>query len=93
MLEEVNKGADFPDLRQVLVLSKPDWLRIQDEMNQVDKEKKRMIEEAKQREALHLQSVEVVKQWSDTFAVSCPLRIFFQINTIHPSLNEEVLLR
>lgn len=91
MFEEVNKGADFPDLRQVLVLSKPDWLRIQDEMNQVDKEKKRMIEEAKQREALHLQSVEVVKQWSDTFAVSCPFRIFFSNKYI--SVNEEVLLR
>lgn len=72
-----NKGADFPDLRQVLVLSKPDWLRIQDEVNQIDKEKKRMTEEAKQREALHFQSVEVVKQWSDTFAVSCPFRIFY----------------
>lgn len=64
--------AELPDLRQILVLSKTDWSRIQDEMDHVDKEKERMIEEAKQREALHLQSVEVVKQWSDTFAVSCP---------------------
>lgn len=70
--------ADFPDLRQILVLSKTDWLRIQDEINHVDKEKEKMLEEVKQREALHQQSVEVVKQWSDTFAVSF-LFFFFQI--------------
>lgn len=69
--------AELPDLRQILVLSKTDWSRIQDEMDHVDKGKERMIEEAKQREALHLQSVEVVKQWSDTFAVSCPPGSFF----------------
>lgn len=72
--DEVAKVAEFPDLRQILVLSKTDWSRIQDEMNHVDKEKERVIEEAKEREALHLQSVEVVKQWSDTFAVSYPSR-------------------
>lgn len=73
----MTKVAELPDLRQILVLSKTDWSRIQDEMDHVDKEKERMIEEAKQREALHLQSVEVVKQWSDTFAVSCPPGSFF----------------
>ncbi|XP_075896319.1 cilia- and flagella- associated protein 210 [Nelusetta ayraudi] len=66
--DEMTKVAELPDLRQILVLSKTDWSRIQDEMDHVDKGKERMIEEAKQREALHLQSVEVVKQWSDTFA-------------------------
>lgn len=74
--DEVTELVEFPDLRQILVLSKTDWLRIQDEMNNVDKEKEKMREEAKQREALHQQSVEVVKQWSDTFAVSCPPLFF-----------------
>lgn len=77
MSDDLNKVAEFPDLRQILVLSKTDWLRIQDEMNHVDKDKEKMLEEAKQREALHQQSVEVVKQWSDTFAVSCPPWFFF----------------
>nr|XP_046259523.1 coiled-coil domain-containing protein 173 [Scatophagus argus] len=57
-----------PDLRQITVLSKTEWLRVQDEMNQVNKEKESMREAAKQRESLHLQSEEVVKRWSNTIA-------------------------
>ncbi|XP_031153852.1 coiled-coil domain-containing protein 173 isoform X2 [Sander lucioperca] len=57
-----------PDLRQVTVLTKAEWLRIQDEINQVNKDKERMREGAKQRETLHLQSKEVVKLWSNTIA-------------------------
>ncbi|XP_028992422.1 cilia- and flagella- associated protein 210 [Betta splendens] len=58
----------LPDLRQVTVLTKADWLRIQDELNKVDKNKERTREAAKQREDLHLQSKEVVKLWSNTIA-------------------------
>uniref|UniRef100_A0A3Q3W2D1 Trichohyalin-plectin-homology domain-containing protein n=1 Tax=Mola mola TaxID=94237 RepID=A0A3Q3W2D1_MOLML len=58
----------LPDLRQITVLSKSEWLRIQDELNQANKDKERMMEGVKQREALHLQSVEVAKQWSNTIA-------------------------
>ncbi|XP_068185241.1 cilia- and flagella- associated protein 210 [Antennarius striatus] len=58
----------LPDLRQVIVLSKTEWLRIQDELNQVDKVKKKIREDVKQRQALHLQSEEVVRQWSNTIA-------------------------
>lgn len=60
-----------PDLRQVTVLRKAEWRRIHDEMNQVDRNKERIKEAAKQREALHLQSQEVVKLWSNTITVSC----------------------
>ncbi|XP_008398020.1 coiled-coil domain-containing protein 173 isoform X2 [Poecilia reticulata] len=57
-----------PDLRQITILRKTGWHRIQDEMNGVDKEKERLREAAKHREALHLQSKEVVKLWPDTIA-------------------------
>ncbi|KAG7227558.1 hypothetical protein INR49_005373 [Caranx melampygus] len=57
-----------PDLRQVKVLPKAEWLRIQDELNQVNKEKEKLREAANRREALHLQSKEAVKLWSNTLA-------------------------
>uniref|UniRef100_A0A665VHL9 Trichohyalin-plectin-homology domain-containing protein n=2 Tax=Echeneis naucrates TaxID=173247 RepID=A0A665VHL9_ECHNA len=57
-----------PDLRQVTVLSKAEWRRIQDELNRVNRDKERMREAANQREALHLQSKEAVKLWSNTIA-------------------------
>lgn len=68
--EEASRMMQPPDLRQVTVLTKAEWLRIQDDLNQVNKDKERMREAAKQREALHLQSKEVVKLWSNTIAVS-----------------------
>uniref|UniRef100_A0A3B3USN1 Cilia and flagella associated protein 210 n=1 Tax=Poecilia latipinna TaxID=48699 RepID=A0A3B3USN1_9TELE len=57
-----------PDLRQITILRKTGWHRIQDEMNGIDKEKERLREAAKHREALHLQSKEIVKLWPDTIA-------------------------
>lgn len=59
----------FPDLRQVTVLSKAEWQRIQRELDPPNPEKERRTEEAQEREVLHQQSVEVVKQWSNTIAV------------------------
>ncbi|XP_018540275.1 cilia- and flagella- associated protein 210 isoform X1 [Lates calcarifer] len=66
--EEASRMIQPPDLHKVTVLSKAEWLRIQDELNGVNKDKERMREAANQREALHLQSKEVVKLWSNTIA-------------------------
>ncbi|XP_059198595.1 cilia- and flagella- associated protein 210 [Centropristis striata] len=66
--ESASRMIQPPDLRQVTVLTKSEWLRIQDELNRVNKDKESMREAAKQREALHLQSKEVVKLWSNTIA-------------------------
>ncbi|XP_040913771.1 coiled-coil domain-containing protein 173 [Toxotes jaculatrix] len=66
--EEASRMIQPPDLRQVTVLTKAEWLRIQGELNQVNKDKEKMREAAKQREDLHLQSKEVVKLWSNTIA-------------------------
>uniref|UniRef100_A0A3P9N652 Cilia and flagella associated protein 210 n=1 Tax=Poecilia reticulata TaxID=8081 RepID=A0A3P9N652_POERE len=63
-----NTIAHICNLRQITILRKTGWHRIQDEMNGVDKEKERLREAAKHREALHLQSKEVVKLWPDTIA-------------------------
>ncbi|XP_071330355.1 cilia- and flagella- associated protein 210 [Trachinotus anak] len=63
---EASRMIQPPDLRQVTVLTKAEWLRIQDELNQVNKEKERRKEAANRREALHLQSKEAVKLWSNT---------------------------
>uniref|UniRef100_A0A146ZWD9 Cilia and flagella associated protein 210 n=1 Tax=Fundulus heteroclitus TaxID=8078 RepID=A0A146ZWD9_FUNHE len=57
-----------PDLRQVTFLEQTDWLRIQDKANGVDRDKERLREAAKHREALHVQSKQVAKLWPDTVA-------------------------
>lgn len=75
-MEESSKIIQPPDLQKVTVLRKAEWLRIQDEMNGIDKDEERMREAAKQREALHLQSKEVVKLWSNTIAVSPSTGLF-----------------
>ncbi|XP_077472964.1 cilia- and flagella- associated protein 210 [Stigmatopora argus] len=56
------------DLRQVTVLTKAEWLRIQDKSKGVDKEKERMMEAARQKRALQLKSKEMAKLWPDTLA-------------------------
>lgn len=66
---KVSRTFQFPDLRQVTVLSKAEWQRIQHQLDQHKPRKERMTEEAKEREILHQQSVEVVKQWPNTIAV------------------------
>lgn len=72
-----------PDLRQITVLTKAEWLRIQDELNKVHKEEESVREAAKQREALHLQSKEVVKLRPNTLAVSCLYRDFLRLNRLY----------
>ncbi|KAK2906101.1 hypothetical protein Q8A73_010044 [Channa argus] len=66
--EDSSRMIQPPDLRQVTVLTKAQWLKIQDELNRVNKDKESLREAAKQREALHLQSKEMVKLWSNTIA-------------------------
>ncbi|XP_035030936.2 protein CFAP210 [Hippoglossus stenolepis] len=57
-----------PDLRQVTVLTKAEWKRVQNEVNQGDRGKESMREAENQRKALHLQSKQMVKEWPDTIA-------------------------
>lgn len=58
------------DLRQVVVLSKSEWQRVQDSVNGVNRYNRSVIAAAEQREALHMRSKELVKHWSNTIAVS-----------------------
>ncbi|XP_066497266.1 cilia- and flagella- associated protein 210 [Hoplias malabaricus] len=67
--EEVKtEPSKMIDLRQVTVLPKSEWLRLQDSLNQVNKHQESLVEATKQREALHLRSKEVVKNWTNTIA-------------------------
>ncbi|XP_061091732.1 cilia- and flagella- associated protein 210 isoform X2 [Conger conger] len=66
--EETTPPVRLPDLRQVTVLPKADWLRIQDNLNHVNTHKENLLEASKERHALHLRSKEVVKFWSNTIA-------------------------
>ncbi|XP_076858787.1 cilia- and flagella- associated protein 210 [Brachyhypopomus gauderio] len=56
------------DLRQVTVLPKSEWLRLQERVNGVEKHRDSRTAAAQQREALHLRSKEVVKNWPNTIA-------------------------
>ncbi|CAB1435023.1 unnamed protein product [Pleuronectes platessa] len=57
-----------PDLRQVTVLTKAEWQRIQNEVKQGERDKESMREAENQRKALHLKSKQMVKEWPDTIA-------------------------
>jgi len=63
------------DLRQVVVLSKSEWQRVQDSVNGVNHHNRSVIAAAEQREALHMRSKELVKHWSNTIAVSIALEL------------------
>ncbi|CAK6954146.1 cilia- and flagella- associated protein 210 [Scomber scombrus] len=66
--EGASRMVQPPDLRQVTVLSRAEWQRIKDELNQVNKDDETLREAIEEREALHLRSKEVVKLWSNTIA-------------------------
>ncbi|XP_076025999.1 cilia- and flagella- associated protein 210-like [Genypterus blacodes] len=66
--EEASRRIQSAALRQVAVLPKAKWLRIQEELNHVNKDEERIREAANQRKALHQQSKDMVKLWSNTLA-------------------------
>ncbi|KAM9487155.1 cilia- and flagella- associated protein 210 [Clarias gariepinus] len=66
--EVSDKPSPPVDLREVIVLPTGEWRRIQDSVQRVNREQERLIAAARQREALHLHSQEVVKNWPNTIA-------------------------
>ncbi|XP_078085331.1 cilia- and flagella- associated protein 210 isoform X2 [Mustelus asterias] len=56
------------DLRQVTVLPKTEWQRIQDDLNGVNREADFIRAQKEEREILHLKSKEVTKHWTNTIA-------------------------
>ncbi|XP_041857250.1 coiled-coil domain-containing protein 173 isoform X2 [Melanotaenia boesemani] len=65
---EADKRIQLPDVRQITIVRKGDWVRVQDELNKWDKEMEHKREAAKHREALKLQSQELVKLWPNSIA-------------------------
>ncbi|XP_037542365.1 LOW QUALITY PROTEIN: coiled-coil domain-containing protein 173 [Nematolebias whitei] len=76
-----------PALRQFTVLKKTDWMKVQDDLRGVNKEKQRLREAAKHREALHLRSKEVVKLWSNTITSKGQKRL--EAKKIREQMEEE----
>jgi hypothetical protein len=57
------------DLRQVTVLGRGDWERIQFQLNKRQIEKERMQKAREERENLHQMSKEAVNNWTNTIQV------------------------
>ncbi|MBN3300281.1 CC173 protein, partial [Amia calva] len=58
----------LPDLRQVTVLPKAEWLRIEGSLHGVDRERELAEDRKREREALHQRSKDEVKGWSNSIA-------------------------
>lgn len=67
--------ADGTDLRQVTVLSKADWERIQTQLHRKQIEEERTQKIREEREEKQRRSKEMIKDWGNTIAVrfSCLL--------------------
>lgn len=59
---------DGSDLRQVTVLSKADWSRIRAQLERKQREEEAIRAKREAKEALHQQSKDMVKNWSNTIA-------------------------
>ncbi|XP_061464527.1 cilia- and flagella- associated protein 210 [Rhineura floridana] len=69
--DDVLEGIFLPvgvDLRQITILSKKEWERIQDRLTAPAREVARIQAERKARKDLHLKSQALVKNWSNTIA-------------------------
>ncbi|KAL8183437.1 UNVERIFIED_CONTAM: hypothetical protein K2H54_041180 [Gekko kuhli] len=69
--DEVTEGIFLPvgvDLRQITILSKAEWERIQDNLNAPAREAAQIRAKRKERKDLHLQSQALVKNWTNTIA-------------------------
>ncbi|KAM3915847.1 cilia- and flagella- associated protein 210 [Leptodactylus fuscus] len=56
------------DLREVTVLPRAEWERITNHANSLEEEARKLYEERKEREDLHLRSKELVKNWTNTIS-------------------------
>ncbi|XP_075685539.1 cilia- and flagella- associated protein 210 isoform X2 [Rhinoderma darwinii] len=66
--ENMADAAGAIDLREVAVLPRAEWERITSHANSLEKEARKLYEERKEREALHLRSKEMVKNWTNTIS-------------------------
>ncbi|KAK7127215.1 hypothetical protein R3I94_018408 [Phoxinus phoxinus] len=61
-------GWEMEKPKEGLVLSRSEWQRMQDSVTGVNRHSRSVIAAAEQREALHMRSKEVVKDWPNTIA-------------------------
>ncbi|KAG7315711.1 hypothetical protein KOW79_020577 [Hemibagrus wyckioides] len=90
VLPEVIKTLKLPvDLHEATVFSTSDWKRIQDSANCVNEQQDRLDAAVREREALHLRSKEVVKNWPNTLAAQRQKRL--ELKRIKKEIEEEKL--
>lgn len=58
------------DLRQVIILPKAEWERMQDNLGSISREAARILAEKKEREEMHRRSKAAVKDWPNTIMVN-----------------------
>ena len=76
-------GPQYPeshDLRQVTILSKADWDRIQTQLHRKQIEEERMKKIREERDERKNKSKEVVQHWGNTIAVGVCMAYFFKCN-------------
>ena len=62
---------DSADIRQMTILSKADWDRIQMQLNKQALEEERIRKTREEKERLRELSKQQIKNWTNTIAVSC----------------------
>uniref|UniRef100_A0A8B9D379 Trichohyalin-plectin-homology domain-containing protein n=1 Tax=Anser brachyrhynchus TaxID=132585 RepID=A0A8B9D379_9AVES len=62
------------DLRQVIILPKAEWERMQDNLSNISREAARILAEKKEREEMHLRSKAAVKDWPNTIMAQRKLK-------------------
>ncbi|XP_008056633.1 coiled-coil domain-containing protein 173-like [Carlito syrichta] len=58
------------DLQQVTIIPHNEWKRIQNSLDSLTREAARLRAERKAKKEMHFRSQEVVKHWTNTYAVS-----------------------
>ncbi|XP_050567667.1 cilia- and flagella- associated protein 210 isoform X5 [Cygnus atratus] len=75
------------DLRQVIILPKAEWERMQDNLGSISREAARILAEKKEREEMHLRSKAAVKDWPNTIMGQAQRKI--KAKKLHEEKEEE----
>ncbi|XP_076026070.1 cilia- and flagella- associated protein 210-like [Genypterus blacodes] len=84
---EASRRNQSAGLKDVAVLPKSKWLRIQDEVNHINRDAERIREATNRRKALHQLSKDMVKLWPDTIVAQRKKRL--EAKTLREENEEE----
>lgn len=69
------------DLRQVTIIPHAEWERIRDSLDRLSREAAALRAERTAKKKMHIQSQELVKHWTNTYAVSINFQKSHALNT------------